>query len=178
MPPYGHLGFRSERSTQKELDPVVEYRVYALSMGTQKSEKLKVTVETMTIGQVAKLSGIGIETIRFYEREGLIEEPARRESGYREYTNEVVTRLTFIKRAQELGFSLGEIGELLSLKLHPKGSCAEVRKRAEGKVTDIDTKIRDLQRMKKALMSLIASCVASRPITECPILEAFAAKEI
>ena len=133
--------------------------------------------ETLTIGQVAKLSGIGIETIRFYEREGLVDEPARRESGYREYTNDVVTRLTFIKRAQELGFSLREISELLALKLHPKASCAEVRQRAEGKVTDIETKIRDLQKMKKALMGLIASCNTSKPVSECPILEAFDSKE-
>jgi len=133
--------------------------------------------ETLTIGQVAKLSGIGIETIRFYEREGLVDEPARRESGYREYTNDVVTRLTFIKRAQELGFSLREISELLALKLHPKASCAEVRQRAEGKVTDIETKIRDLQMMKKALMGLIASCNTSKPVSECPILEAFDSKE-
>jgi len=133
--------------------------------------------DTLTIGQVAKLSGIGIETIRFYEREGLVEEPARRESGYREYTSDVVTRLTFIKRAQELGFSLREISELLALKLHPKASCAAVKQRAEGKVTDIETKIRDLQKMKKALMGLIASCNASKPVSECPILEAFDSEE-
>lgn len=164
----------AETASQKlGLDPVVGYRVYLLLM-----RKLKITDETMTIGQVAKLSGVGIETIRFYEREGLLEEPARRESGYREYSSEVVTKLTFIKRAQDLGFSLKEIAELLSLKLHPNQSCAEVRKRAEAKVTDVETKIRDLQRMKKALMALIASCVSSKPVTECPILEAFATKEI
>lgn len=142
-------------------------------MRTMKSKES----ETLTIGQVAKLADVGIETIRFYEREGLIEEPPRRESGYREYTDDVVTRLTFIKRAQELGFSLKEISELLSLRLHPKANCAEVKKRAEAKVTDVETKMRDLQRMKKALMGLIASCVASRPVSECPILEAFASKE-
>jgi len=147
-------------------------------MGTQKkANPLKSTGETMTIGQVAKLAGIGIETIRFYEREGLIDEPPRRESGYREYSADIVTRLTFIKRAQELGFSLSEIAELLSLKLHPDASCVEVRKRAEAKVTDIEAKIRDLQRMKKSLMGLIASCVGNKPVTECPILESFATKE-
>ena len=148
--------------------------MYPSSMGTKTNPTRP--NETMTIGQVAKAAGIGIETIRFYEREGLIQDPPRRESGYREYSDDVVTRLVFIKRAQELGFSLQEIGELLSLKVHAETSCAEVRKRAEAKVTDIEAKIRDLQRMKRALMGLIGSCVASKPVTECPILEAFEAK--
>jgi len=146
--------------------------VYPCFMGTQKKSTAP-EQQVMTIGQVAKLAGTGIETIRFYEREGLIDEPPRRESGYRQYTLDVVTRLAFIKRAQELGFSLKEISELLALKLHPEASCAEVKQRAEAKVTDIETKIRDLQRMKKALMGLIGSCVSSQPVTECPILEAF-----
>lgn len=143
-----------------------------MNMGTQKNSTAP-EPEVMTIGQVAKLAGMGIETIRFYEREGLIDEPPRRESGYRQYTFDVVARLTFIKRAQELGFSLKEISELLSLKLHPRASCAQVKKRAEAKVTDIEMKILDLQRMKKGLMGLIGSCVSTQPVTECPILEAF-----
>ena len=131
----------------------------------------------MTIGQVAKLAGVGIETIRFYEREGILEEPLRSDSGYRLYSSDVVSRLLFIKRAQELGFSLQEIGELLSLRRQSEVSCVEVRRRAETKVSDIETKIKDLQKMKKALMSLIGSCVASNPLTECPILRAFEAEE-
>ncbi len=136
------------------------------------------TQSTLTIGEVAKQSGVGIEAIRFYEREGILEAPPRRESGYREYSPEVVTRLAFIKRAQELGFSLKEISELLSLRLDPKKSCAEVKKRTEKKIGSIEEKIHDLRQMKKALEALVASCVGSNPIVDCPILEAFEKKKV
>lgn len=133
----------------------------------------KTSSDSLTIGRVAKLAGVGIETIRFYEREGIIEEPPRRESGYREYGGEIITRLRFIKRAQELGFSLKEISELLALRVSPKENCSRVKKRAELKLEEIEAKIRDLKRMQTVLNEVTQACVASKPISDCPILKCF-----
>ena len=127
---------------------------------------------TMTIGQLARSAGVGIETVRFYERQGLLEEPARKESGYRHYSDEVVARLRFIRRAKELGFSLKEIGELLALRIEPETTCAEVKRKAQAKLADIESKIGDLQRMQKALLKLAAICKGRGPINACPILDA------
>src|SRR4051812_35457550 len=95
----------------------------------------------LTVGQVAGRAGVGVETVRFYEREGLLERPSRLPSGYRQYDAGVVARLRFIRRAKELGFTLNEIGELLSLRLDPDTTAADVRRRAEGKLADIEAKI-------------------------------------
>src|SRR5919199_5139981 len=97
-----------------------------------------VTMAALTIGQIARRAGVGVETVRFYERQGLLEEPARKESGYRQYPEDVVARLRFIKRAKELGFSLKEIKELLALRVDPATTCAEVKARAQAKVADIE----------------------------------------
>lgn len=129
-------------------------------------------MKLLTIGQVAKQAGLGIETVRFYEREGLLEEPLRKESGYRQYREDVLGRLRFIKRAKELGFSLREIKELLGLRIDPQTTCADVRQRAESKITDIEDKIRMLQGMKKALIKLTRTCPGNGPTSECPILDA------
>ncbi len=129
-------------------------------------------MKPLTIGKVARHAGVGIETIRFYEREGLIDDPPRRESGYRQYGEEAVSRIRFIRRAKELGFALKEIKELLSLRASPRSRCADVRRRAEVKIKDIAQKVRALQRMKKALVKLTAACSGRGPVTECPILEA------
>ena len=129
-------------------------------------------MKPLTIGKVARLAGVGVETIRFYEREGLIDEPPRRESGYRQYPEETVSRVRFIRRAKELGFSLKEIKELLSLRASPKSRCADVRRRAEAKIEDIEQKVCDLQRMKEALVKLTAACSGGGPVTACPILDA------
>lgn len=134
--------------------------------------KTQTLIHGMTIGQVARRSGLGIETVRFYERNGLIEEPPRRASGYRQYGEDVVTRLRFIRRAKELGFSLREIKELLSLRLQPETTCAHVKNRAEVKIADIEEKIQSLLRMKAALVKLTAACSGEGPVSECPILEA------
>ncbi len=134
-------------------------------------------MKPLTIGQVANRAGVGIETVRFYEREGLLEEPARRESGYRQYEADVVARLRFIKRAKELGFSLKEIKELLALRVDPTTTCAEVRSKAQAKVADIEEKIETLQRMKKALVKLTRSCSGQGPVSECPILDALEPEE-
>jgi len=131
----------------------------------------------LTIGQVAKHSGLGLETLRFYERKGLIEEPPRTDSGYRQYPEDVVGRIRFIKRAKELGFSLKEISDLLSLRVDPGTTCADVRKQTELKLTDVEEKIRALRRIKTALKKLAASCVGTGPTSECPILEALDSQE-
>lgn len=126
----------------------------------------------MTIGQVSRRAGVGIETVRFYEREGLLEQPTRKESGYRQYKDEAVARLRFIRRAKELGFSLKEIRELLALRIDPATTCAEVRKAAEAKIADVEEKIRALQRIKHALKKLTVACSGRGPVSECPILDA------
>lgn len=131
----------------------------------------------MTIGQVARQAGVGVETVRFYERQGLLEAPPRRASGYRQYAQEVVARLQFIKRAKDLGFSLKEISELLSLRVDPETTCSEVKARAEAKIADIDAKLRDLRRMKAALAQLVAACSGSGPTSHCPILDALESHE-
>lgn len=130
----------------------------------------------LSIGQVARLAGVGVETVRFYEREGLLHQPARRESGYRQYAHDAVARLRFIKRAKELGFQLKEIKELIALRLDPGAGSGEVRGRAEAKVADIEARVRDLQRMKDALLALIAACDGCGPVDNCPIIAAIEGK--
>jgi MerR family transcriptional regulator, copper efflux regulator len=129
-------------------------------------------MESLTIGKVARLAGVGVETVRFYEREGLIDEPSRRESGYRQYPEETVRRLRFIRRAKELGFTLKEIKELLALRLDPETTCADVRNRAQVKISNIVEKIWTLTKMKEALEKLTLACSGRGPVSECPILEA------
>lgn len=127
---------------------------------------------TLTIGQLAERAGVGVETVRFYERKGLLEEPDRRASGYRQYDESVVSRLGFIRRAKELGFTLGEISELLSLRLDPSTTCADVKSRAQDKLTDIDAKIRTLRKMKNALVKMTQECSGRGPTSQCPTLDA------
>lgn len=134
-------------------------------------------MKPLTIGQVARRTGIGVETVRFYEREGLLEEPERKPSGYRQFDEGIVTRLRFIRRAKELGFTLNEIKELLSLKLEPSTTCADVKNRAEAKIEDIEKRIRTLQRMKQALGKLTKACSGRGMTNDCPILEALDREE-
>ena len=128
-------------------------------------------IETMRIGEVARQAGVNVQTLRYYERRGLLREPARRSSGYREYPPHTVRLIRFIKRAQELGFTLAEIEELLRLRSDQRTSCAEVRSAAIAKMEDIEGKIRSLQAMKRALGVLVRSCAGNGLIRECPILE-------
>lgn len=130
-------------------------------------------MERLTVGEVAKRGQVNMETIRYYEQRGLLPAPPRSPSGYRLYSVETIDRVRFIKRAQELGFSLKEIGELLALRVSPQATSAEVRRRAEAKVADIDGKIKTLQAMKKALVRLTATCDGRGSASECPILESF-----
>ncbi len=127
---------------------------------------------TLTTGQLAKQAQVNIETVRYYERRGLIPEPPRRESGYRKYPQNTVIRIQFIKRAQELGFSLKEISELLSLRFDPHTPAIVIRRKAEAKVKDIEEKIKSLEAMKHALVHLIGQCDGHGTVNECPIIEA------
>lgn len=129
-------------------------------------------METITIGKLAKKTNVNIETVRYYERLGLLVEPERTESGYRLYAEEEVARLRFIKRAQELGFSLKEIQDLLTLRVDQNTSCSQVKQRAEGKLADIDAKMKDLERIRRALEHITVMCTGQGPITSCPILDA------
>ncbi len=128
----------------------------------------------LTIGKAAARTGLGIDTIRFYEKEGLIPEPARRPSGFRDYTPDVLERLHFIRRAKGLGFSLKEIAELLALRVDDERTCEQVYRRTSEKIADIETRIRDLERIKAALANMAAACQGTGPQGECPILEALA----
>ena len=127
-------------------------------------------MKSLTIGKVARSAEVGVETVRFYEREGLIAEPPRRPSGYRDYSPEAVTRIVFIRRAKDLGFSLKEISELLALRVRPRRNCTLVKRNADMKIADIETKIVALRRMRQALLALTKACDKRTPTTECPIL--------
>jgi MerR family mercuric resistance operon transcriptional regulator len=126
----------------------------------------------LRVGEVAAGAGVNLQTIHYYERRGLLPRPPRTQSNYRAYPAEAVLRVRFIKRAQELGFTLKEIKELLSLRAMPRTRCADVRERAEIKVRDIEEKLRVLQAMRKALTKLMDECSGVGPVSECPILEA------
>jgi DNA-binding transcriptional MerR regulator len=127
----------------------------------------------MTIGLVAKLAGVGVETIRFYEREGLLNKPKRKESGYRMFGPEVVNRIKFIKSVKELGFSLKEIRELLFLRVDSRSTATEVKKRVDSKIDQIDRRISDLKKVRNALAQLSRS-VGKRTLSENPLLDALA----
>ncbi len=126
----------------------------------------------LTIGELAEAAGVGVETIRFYERRNLISQPARPQSGYRRYSEDVTARVQFIRHAQELGFTLAEIDDLLTLRVNPSTRCEDVRARAEAKIGDIDEKIERLSRMREALVTITVTCSGSGPTSECPILDA------
>ncbi|MBI3926891.1 MAG: MerR family DNA-binding protein [Armatimonadetes bacterium] len=126
----------------------------------------------MTIGEVARAAGVGVETVRFYEREGLVPRAPRTESGYRRFPEDTPRRLHFIRRARDLGFTLHEIGELLELASDPTQEAARIRERAVAKMVDLDRRIQDLQRMRDTLQQLVHACHGDQPISECPILEA------
>ena len=126
----------------------------------------------LTIGRLAKQVGLGIETVRFYERQGLIEPPPRTESNYRIYPQEEVARLRFIKKAKSLGFTLNEIKELMFVRHDPHATKADIKDRTLAKIKDIEGKIADLTRIKAALEHLASSCDGHGSLDECPILEA------
>ena len=128
-------------------------------------------MDTFTIGKLAKQANVHVETLRYYERRGLIPRPRRTVANYRLYSPENLRHVKFIKQAQGLGFSLKEIKKLLNLRATPRARCADVRAYASQKIEDIDAKIRSLARMRKALQNLLDECSGKGPATECPILE-------
>ena len=139
---------------------------------------MNAVVKPLTRSQVAASSGLDIETVRFYEQQGLIEDPPRSEAGYRQYSAEDVSRLRFIKRAKELGFSLKEVADLLTLQGKPDVSCVEVRTQAEAKLANIEGKIRELTRMKAALFQLTQACNGQGTTEDCSIMEALSQEAI
>ena len=125
----------------------------------------------LTISQVATAAAVNVQTIRYYERRGLVPTPRRTPSGYRQYAEDAVARLRFIKHAQELGFSLQEIQELLALRVRHSAACDVVERKTRQKIDVVQQRIRDLQRMRRTLERLAAACTARRPTDDCPILE-------
>ena len=126
----------------------------------------------MRIGEVAAAAAVNVQTLRYYERVGLLPKPERRSSGYRAYDPQSVRRLRFIKRAQDLGFKLGEIGDLLALREQSESACEQVEARASATLERIREKIRDLESMRAALSEYLTACHSRRPLDECPLLRA------
>lgn len=127
---------------------------------------------TITIGKVASGAGVNVQTVRYYERRGLLPKAPRTASGYRTYDTEAVARLRFIKRAQDLGFSLEEITELLELRVEHGAACTAVEAKAKDKIAMVERKIDELQRMKSVLTELSRACEQRELTGDCPILEA------
>lgn len=132
------------------------------------------TVEPLTIGKVARDAGVGVETVRFYERKGLIPRPRRPLRGFRSYPRETARRIRFIRQAQELGFTLREIKELLSLRADPKADCSDIRRRSQEKLAEVAAKSEQLDRIRRALETLIAACPGRGALRACSILDSLA----
>jgi MerR family transcriptional regulator, copper efflux regulator len=134
-------------------------------------------MDSLTISEVAKQAGIGLQTIRYYERQGLLAPSPRTEAGYRIFSSESVRRIRFIKRAQGLGFSLKEIKELLSLRIDAHMTQADIRKRTRAKIADVEQKIRHLQAIHASLLRMAQDCSGCGSLIDCPILENLDGKE-
>jgi MerR family copper efflux transcriptional regulator len=132
---------------------------------------------SMTIGAVARRVGVAIDTIRYYEREGLLPEPLRRASGYRSYDEGAVRQLRFIRRAKDLGFTLEEIRDLLALSADRHRGVKAVKKRAEERLAAIDERIAELTRVRDGLEQLIEACPGHGSPDQCPILKALTDQE-
>ena len=128
----------------------------------------------MQIGQLAKQAGTPVDTVRYYERHGLLPAPTRRASGYRDYTAEDVRRLRFVRRAKTLGFSLTEIRELLELSGHRDDDMAGMKSAAIEKLADVETRLAELTRIRDGLKALIDACPGHGRLGQCPILNALA----
>jgi MerR family transcriptional regulator, copper efflux regulator len=132
---------------------------------------------TMTIGRLAERAGVNIDTIRYYERNGLLPAPSRRASGYRQYGADDVERLRFIRRAKDLGFALVEIAELLSLTANRQTDMRGVKRKAEERLEQVEQRIKELQRVSRGLKKLIAACPGHGELARCPILTALTGSE-
>ena len=127
-------------------------------------------MKRLKIGKVAKETGVTVQTLRFYEREGLLAPPRRSEGGFRLYDEDAVVRVRFIRDAQALGFSLAEIAELLSLRARDDASCAQIREVVAARLEVIEEKLAQLQRMRDALVRLAAVCPGDVPAGDCPVI--------
>jgi len=132
-----------------------------------------VASSTLTIGRLARAANVNVETVRYYQRVGLVREPVKPFEGFRVYPLETVDRIRFIKRAQKLGFSLQDIAHLLELG---DGHCDDVREQAEAKLTKIEAQIKDLQAMRKALKKLVTECRSGKHRGHCPIVQSLSDK--
>lgn len=130
------------------------------------------TTSSLSIGQLAQRADVPIDTIRYYEKAGLLREPARRESGYRQYGVETVKRLRFIRRAKELGFTLAEIAELLYLSEQGQRDMQGMKAAAQAKLGVVEAKLRELHRMRRGLRQLVEACPGHGALDDCPILNA------
>ena len=128
--------------------------------------------QSLTISRLAREAGVGIDTVRYYERAGLLPEPPRRASGYRDFPAATVQRLNFIRRAKALGFSLEEIRELLQLSADRGRGVAGVKASAEAKLRLVEERIAELQRMRDGLRELVRACPGHGELKSCPILNA------
>jgi Hg(II)-responsive transcriptional regulator len=126
----------------------------------------------MRVGELADAADVGVQTVRYYERRGLLPPPPRTPAGYRRYPPAAVDRVRFIRRAKELGFSLREIGELLELRTRERDQCADVRQQIDDKLADLEHRIEDLSRVTSALRLLREECNREDPAGDCPMLEA------
>ncbi len=122
----------------------------------------------MLIGELARRAGVNVQTVRYYVRRGLLAEPRRTLGGYRRYTGDALDRMQFIRRAQEFGFTLSEIADLLALRLDPRTPADAIKHRAHAKIADIDRRVRGLEHMRHALVGLAGGCRG--PIDACPLL--------
>lgn len=125
----------------------------------------------LSIGQLAKETGVTVEALRFYEKQGLVAAPARTNAGYRQYPPDTVRRVKFIQHAKEVGFTLNDIAQLLALRQEPGTSCADIKLKATDKIKDVESKIRELQRIREALQRMVINCTSKSNLSECPILE-------
>lgn len=152
--------------TDPSLDPVPWSGVYLEDMDTPAT-----SATVLTIGQLASAAHVNVETIRYYERRSLLPEPPRTRAGYRQYDRDAIRRVRFIKRAQDLGFTLKEIDELLALQVRHGAACDEVEERVRLKIARVKEMMGELARVHKVLTALGGACRERRPTEECPILE-------
>ena len=172
------MGFADRRSNPDRgmeilaagaISSLIPYYSTDLTLGTSKVKSMT----ALTISKAAGEAGVGVETIRFYERQGLIEQPPRPAgSGVRRYSPETVERIRFIKEAQQIGFSLREVQDLLALRADPSADCSDVREQAVAKRTEVRRKIDQLQQIEAALETLIAACPGRGGMQACSIMDA------
>ena len=132
-------------------------------------------MDGLTIGKLAAAAGVGVETVRFYERKGLIQRPARPSSGFRVYSQEAIAKLAFVREAQQVGFTLREIRDLLALRANLATDCAAVRGRAAAKLAQLETRIAQFVRISATLRNLLSACPGRGELDKCSIVEALSA---